>query len=483
MGNAESHRQKVETLRQSLLSRKSDSRRFCLSPGKTSPNTTREGTYKKDSLRVDMRNFDAIVEVNIHDRTVLVEPKATMEKLFSETEAFGLMPKVLPEFKGITVGGAINGAALESSSFRYGQFNDTCLEFEVLLGDGRVVTASREENIDLFYGLSGSYGTLGIITAAKIALNQALPFVLLEYSLVSSCKEAVQKMEKLAGDPAIDFLEAIAYAKDSCLIISGKMTGSAPAEVARMDLSRSYSPWFYQRVIKSYESKVYEELLPLQDYLFRHDRAAFWLGGFALHPKLLIRYVLEVLGFKGRELDRKLFLEERAKIGVPKESSPLFRLLFGWLMGSKRLYRFLHSGTEKWFSNNFCIQDYYLPGGSVEAFTGRVFDECGISPLWLCPILATDTPQILSPHHSLENRLLFDVGVYGMPARKLGEEVVRELDDLAYALKGKKMFYGYTFQSKQEFWRNYRQDLYESLRERFNASSAFSSITDKVLNG
>ena len=483
MGNAESHRQKVEKLRQSFLARKSGSRPFCLSSGKTSPNTTREGTYKKDSVRVDMQDFDAVIEVNMHDQTVLVEPRATMEKIFLETEGFGLVPKVLPEFKGITVGGAINGAALESSSFRYGQFNDTCLEFEVLLGDGRVVKASREENSDLFYGLSGSYGSLGIITAAKISLTKALPFVLLEYSLASSCKEAVKRMEKLAGDSSIDFLEAIAYAKGSCLIIAGKMTDEAPSEVRQLDLSKSYSPWFYQHAIKAYESKVYEELLPLQDYLFRHDRAAFWMGGFAVHPRLLFRYALEVLGFKGSDLDRKLFLEEKEKIKVPKDSSLLFRLLFGWMMGTKKLYRFLHSGTEKWFSNNFCIQDYYLPKESVEAFTDHVFEECAINPLWLCPVLATNTPQILSPHQRRDNALLFDVGVYGMPGRKLGDEVVRELDDLAYSLKGKKMFYGYTFQSREEFWKNYPEDLYDSLRERFSAKTAFSSITDKVLSG
>ena len=80
------------------------------------------------------------------------------------------------------VGGAINGGALESGSWKYGQFNDLCISFDVVkvsfvvhlrmapkvLGDGSLITCSSSQNQDLFYGLSGAYGTLGIIVCVTL---------------------------------------------------------------------------------------------------------------------------------------------------------------------------------------------------------------------------------------------------------------------------------------------------------------------------
>jgi FAD/FMN-containing dehydrogenase len=41
-----------------------------------------------------------------------------MDKLVKATLKYGLVPPVVTEFPGITVGGAIQGAAAETSSFR-----------------------------------------------------------------------------------------------------------------------------------------------------------------------------------------------------------------------------------------------------------------------------------------------------------------------------------------------------------------------------
>ena len=48
----------------------------------------------------------------------------------------GLVPKVVPEFRKITVGGALMGGAMESSSFAHGTFGDTISACELLLSNG-----------------------------------------------------------------------------------------------------------------------------------------------------------------------------------------------------------------------------------------------------------------------------------------------------------------------------------------------------------
>ena len=56
--------------------------------------------------------------------------------------AHGVMPAVVPQLKTITLGGAVAGVGIESSSHRHGLVHDTMLELDVLLGDGRVVSCT-----------------------------------------------------------------------------------------------------------------------------------------------------------------------------------------------------------------------------------------------------------------------------------------------------------------------------------------------------
>lgn len=464
----QTHKQKVESLREFLIQAKSKGC-FSLGKGKTSPNTMRE--YKKNGLKLDLKDFDEVLKIDPLEKTAFVEPKVTMEALFLKISPFGLIPKVLPEFKGITVGGAVNGAAIESSSFRFGQFNDTCLEYEILLGDGRVVTVTKESDPDIFYGISGSYGSLGIITGVKVSLMESKPFVHLQYTMAKSVAEAVHAMKTLSEQSDIDFLEAIVYSQSHTLIVTGKMIDAKPLEIPFLKLSKTYSPWYYQHLAKI---NVSEEITSLQDYLFRHDRAAFWMGGYALNPKILFRYILKHAGINSVKS-----LPDNAD--PLKEAPFLFRFLFGRMMDSKTLYKILHSGTEDWFRRNFCIQDYYLPPEKAASFSDTVLSSYKIAPLWICPVLSTNTPQIFSPHLCEKETLLFDVGVYGKPHGHFGDETVRALDLLCYQEGGKKMFYSYTGLSEEEFWQEYAKEKYDAIRKQYHAESVFHPITAKIL--
>lgn len=106
-----------------------------------------------------------------------------MDKLLAFTLKHNLMPPVVPEFPGITVGGAVQGGSGESGSFKYGEFHDSCFEYEMILGNGEIVTASATQNPDLFAGTDSSYGSLGIMTKVSISLVPAHKYVELTYSL------------------------------------------------------------------------------------------------------------------------------------------------------------------------------------------------------------------------------------------------------------------------------------------------------------
>jgi hypothetical protein len=154
------------------VSKRKEGQQVTLSRRKGESHCPRSDEYKETTVQVDVSSLNGILgveEVPGGGWQALVEPRVTMEQLVRTLLPMGFVPEVVPEFRKMTVGGSINGLAGESSSFDKGFFHDTCDTYEVVLGDGRIVLATREnEYADLFEALPGSYGTLGILTAASI---------------------------------------------------------------------------------------------------------------------------------------------------------------------------------------------------------------------------------------------------------------------------------------------------------------------------
>src|ERR671933_2493912 len=106
----------------------------------------------------------------------------TYEHLVDATLPHGLMPLVVPQLKTITLGGAVTGLGIESTSFRSGLPHESVLEMDILTGDGRVVTATRDnEHADLFFGFPNSYGSLGYATRLRIELEPVPAYAALRH--------------------------------------------------------------------------------------------------------------------------------------------------------------------------------------------------------------------------------------------------------------------------------------------------------------
>ena len=105
---------------------------------KTTSNLFRE-RRRASPLRLDVVGFDGVLSVDPVARTADVGGMTTYEHLVDATLPHGLMPLVVPQLKTITLGGAVSGLGIESSSFRNGLPHESVIELEVLTGDGRVV--------------------------------------------------------------------------------------------------------------------------------------------------------------------------------------------------------------------------------------------------------------------------------------------------------------------------------------------------------
>ena len=149
-----------------------------------------------------------------------------------------------------------------------------------MLANGEVVKASAKKNNDLFYGVPGTAGTLGILTAAEVNLIPAKKYVELTYIPVTSFKNAKDTIET-ACRSNVDFVDSIIFSKDSGVVIVGKFSNTVKANVQRF--SRAHDQWYYLHVQHTYAVSPagWTETVPLTDYLFRYDRGAFWVGRFA----------------------------------------------------------------------------------------------------------------------------------------------------------------------------------------------------------
>ena len=183
---------------------------------------------------LDVSDFQHVLHVDPVARTAEVEGMVTYERLVDATLQHGLMPMVVPQLKTITLGGAVSGMGIESSSFRNGMPHESVLEMDVLTGDGRVIVVRPDnEHRDLFFGFPNSYGTLGYALRLRIELEPVKPFVRLRHvrhsdataffaDLASACQEG-----SFGGEP-VDFVDGTVFGPDEMYLTLGTFSDHAP---------------------------------------------------------------------------------------------------------------------------------------------------------------------------------------------------------------------------------------------------------------
>src|SRR5262249_41989134 len=132
--------------------------------------------------KIDVSDLVSVIDIDPARRLCTAEAGVTFCDLVAETLKHGLVPMVVPELKTITIGGAVSGCSIESMSYRYGGFHDTCVEYEVVTAQGEVLTCTpTNEHALVFQMIHGSFGTLGILTKLTFRLVPAKPYVRVVY--------------------------------------------------------------------------------------------------------------------------------------------------------------------------------------------------------------------------------------------------------------------------------------------------------------
>lgn len=472
----ERHKAAVEAISNAVRKFHVNNQTFRISHGST--NSTRPSKHPRT---VDTSALCHVLRVDPAKRIALVEPNVPMDRLVDVTMRYGLVPPVVMEFPGITVGGGYNGTSGESSSFKHGYFNETLNNIEMVLANGEIISASPTHNADLFYGASGACGTLGVTTLVELRLMQAKKYVETTYHPVGSVKEAVQTVQKLKEDHSLDYLDGIQFSKTCGAVVTGRLTDSTPSDSAVRTFTGAWDPWYYLHV-KNLVSPSSDgnmpaattEFIPIWDYLFRYDRGGFWVA----------RSAFQYFSFVPFTRLTRWFLDD--------------------FLRTRMLYSALHASKQ---SDRYVVQDLALPYDQAEDFVDWCEKETGIWPLWLCPLAVPTTAPIYNtegtihphtPHFPTGSGAMkptLNIGLWGIPPANISTAfrslrstsssstswvmLNRALESKLTALGGMKWLYAHTYYTSSEFWNVYDQSWYTALRRKFGAEG-LPSIYDKV---
>ncbi|MDQ1704678.1 MAG: hypothetical protein QOF18_1044 [Frankiaceae bacterium] len=408
------------------------------------------------SAALDAEGFDGVLSVDPANRTADVLGMTTYEHLVDATLPHGLMPLVVPQLKTITLGGAVTGLGIESSSFRNGCPHESVLEMDVLTGAGEVVTASAtNEHADLFFGFPNSYGSLGYALRLRIELEEVQPFVHLRHVRFDSADACAGEIERLCSDPtyageAVQFVDGMWVSATEVYLTLGSWADNAPytsdytgADIYYLSVQRREDDW-----------------LTVRDYLWRWDTDWFWCSRAFGAQQPLVRRLWPDRYLRSDVFWRLVALERR--------------------YGVKRRIDALRGKPDL----EYVIQDIEVPAPRLTEFVDFLHQQTGMTPVWLCPLRQRD-PQAIWPLYALDPDTTYvNVGFWGGVDLPRGEHEPfhnRAIERKVAELGGRKSLYSTAFYPEDEFWASYGGPAYEVLKKTYDPDGRLADLYAKTV--
>ena len=398
--------------------------------------------------RLDVRDFNQVLAVDPEAGWVEVEGMTPYVDLVDATLAHGVMPCVVPELKSITIGGAVTGIGIESSSFKYGLPHETVLEMDVLTGDGAVVTATPNNNHrDLFYGMPNSYGTLGYILKLRARVIPVKPYVRLRHYRHSDPESHFRDLDRRRD--GADFLDGSVFGPQEAVVTVGTFVDRAP-----YTSDYTYTDIYYQSL-----RRREEDYLTVRDYIWRWDTDWFWCS--------------RALGAQ----------------------NPIVRRL----LGRKRLNSTFYTRVMRWNSRwgltwafdrlrgrqpESVIQDVDIPLERAPEFFRFFIDEIGILPFWTCPFRNLDSEARFPLFATDPDTYYINFGFWDVVRSRTAHEpghFNRLIERKVQELGGIKSLYSESYFSEDEFWRIYDRADYDRLKSRYDPHGRFKDLYQKTV--
>ncbi len=412
-----------------------------------------------DGPGLDVSGLRGVVALDESVGTADVQGMCTYEDLVEVTLARGYIPLVVPQLRTITLGGAVAGLGIESTSFRNGLPHESVLEMDVLTGDGKVRTVRPGD--DLFDAFPNSYGSLGYATRLRIRLERVPAFVALRHVRFDDLGVLADTIARVVEEASydgqrVDAVDGVVFEPGESYLTLGRFTDTGLDELDHRQPLRTSDYTAMEPYFSSVRRRQ-TDLLTMHDYLWRWDTDWFWCSGaFGLHDRRVRRLwprrwrrsdvyhrlvgIETRFGLKSR-LDRRRGLPERERV----------------------------------------IQDVEIPVERLPEFLSWFDDEVGMRPVWVCPLRSTrEWPAYpMRPGATYVN-----VGFWGTVAIEPGSrdgDRNRAIERRVTDLGGHKSLYSDAYYDAEVFDRLYDQSFARAVRKQTDPDGRLTELFEKAV--
>jgi FAD/FMN-containing dehydrogenase len=389
---------------------------------------------KHTDEKIDLTDFDEIIEIDAERRICIAEPGVPFCTIVDRTLPLGLVPIVVPELKTITIGGAVAGCSIESMSYVYGGFHDTCIEYEIITAKGDVLTCTPDnEHSLIFQMMHGSFGTVGILSRLVFRLIPAKPFVHLRHETHRTIDSYLASIWSHFERRDVDFMDGIIHSPSHLALCVGDFSDRAPY-TNRYDWLKVYYRSTAERC---------EDYLKTPRYFYRYDQ-----GVTNVHPK-----------------------------------SFLGRLLFGKLLGSSQILRLAEKLRWLLLSDDRpdVTVDTFIPFSRLKEFLEWYARDFGHFPLWVVPYARVHDYEWLTDSFwsKTKDKLMVDIAIYGMKQRG-DTNYYRLMEEKLQELGGIKTLISYNYYREDEFWRIFNRKNYDAVKAVTDPDNIFRNLYEKT---
>jgi FAD/FMN-containing dehydrogenase len=393
---------------------------------------------KHKQKKINIADLTEIIQIDPENQICIAESGVSFEKLVPATLKHGLVPMTVSELKGITIGGAVAGCSVESMSFKYGGFHDSCLEYEIITGVGEIITCIKDKNEETFEMIHGSFGTLGILTMIKFKLVPAKPFVKIDYVKYSSFDDLMEAIRNHYIKKDIEMMDALIHSPTNCLLCIGTFVDNPP-----------YNNKYKYRIYYKSTIKRNEDYLRTEDYFFRYDADCHWsTRNYGMENKLL-------------------------------------RLILGpFALGSTKVIKWANRFPfkPKKDSPPDVIVDVFIPNQNMDNFWNWYQETFDYYPLWIVPYKIENRYPWINSNlmKDIKDDLFIDCAIYGFQ-QKDGKNYYKLLEDKVFELKGIKTLITHNYYEKEMFWNSYNKDMYDKVKNITDPKNIFRNLYDKMV--
>lgn len=397
------------------------------------------GKRRSGGDAIDISTLNRIISIDAAARTCTAEPGVTFADLVKATLAQGLIPAVVPELEGITIGGAVAGCSVESMSYKYGGFHDTCLEYEVITGQGDVLRCSPDHEAHAFEMIHGSYGTLGVLTQLTFKLLPAKPFVHMEYRKFSSFEAFRTVLRERCDVGDYEFVDGIIHDQNMFVLCLGRFADVAPY----------VSNYRWLNIFYKSTATRSEDYLTTFDYCFRYDTECHWM----------------------------------TKTVPMLETKPARFALGKFVLGSTNLIKWSKrlENILKFKKRPDVIVDVFIPERRFGDFYNWYESEFDFFPLWVIPYRMPRPYGWISDDHavSMGDNLFIDCAIYGKRNRHPEIDYSELLERKTYEFGGIKTLISRNHYTHDQFWKIYHRENYEKAKTRLDPHGIFPKLYEK----